>query len=153
MIEIWERGNTFPQQMLADFKQRLGARKTLSGLQPPARVAEQGSDVFVSAAAPPAIGTPTGATSDLTAQPQTAPRERLLCPVSCGVPWFMQRALLLNVPLLPSHSLDLTSASFDIHFPDQQKCPTTKICTAVESVTRVSWRACQVMAPTPKVKT
>ncbi|KAK7515120.1 uncharacterized protein IWZ02DRAFT_57134 [Phyllosticta citriasiana] len=28
MIEIWERGNTFPQQMLADFKQRLGARKT-----------------------------------------------------------------------------------------------------------------------------
>lgn len=25
MIEIWERGNTFPQQMLADFKQRLGA--------------------------------------------------------------------------------------------------------------------------------
>ncbi|KAK7533972.1 uncharacterized protein J3D65DRAFT_669687 [Phyllosticta citribraziliensis] len=28
MIEIWERGNTFPQQMLADFKQRLAARKT-----------------------------------------------------------------------------------------------------------------------------
>ncbi|EKG11296.1 hypothetical protein MPH_11641 [Macrophomina phaseolina MS6] len=49
MIEIWERGNTFPQQMLADFKQRLGAP------------------------AAPATGTPTGATSNATAQPQAAP--------------------------------------------------------------------------------
>ncbi|KAL0258669.1 hypothetical protein SLS55_006169 [Diplodia seriata] len=73
MIEIWERGNTFPQQLLADFKQRLGARKTLPSFQEPPRETKQGSDVFVSAAAPLATGTPTGATSDPTAQPQAAP--------------------------------------------------------------------------------
>lgn len=73
MIEIWERGNTFPQQMLADFKQRLGARKTVPGLQRYPCETAQTSDIFVSAAAAPATGTPTGATSNATAQPQAAP--------------------------------------------------------------------------------
>ncbi|GME39237.1 Rna binding protein nrd1 [Neofusicoccum parvum] len=57
MIEIWERGNTFPQQMLADFKQRLGARPSMTAPSMPSYAPQpngQGNTTTTPAAAPAA---------------------------------------------------------------------------------------------------
>ncbi|KAK8200182.1 hypothetical protein HDK77DRAFT_222892 [Phyllosticta capitalensis] len=57
MIEIWERGNTFPQGMLNDYKQRLAARTTT----PTNPVNAGGVPSLMQALAPnqPSVGTPT----------------------------------------------------------------------------------------------